>query len=189
MGVVVSVAVAAAIVRWVVGHPLLVHTQGMAPGVLRGDTLWVSQSEPGLGDVVQVDLGGSYGLYRIVGMGGQVVEIKDKRLLVDGESVDSAVANTVRVESEACTAEFVPGVRAEINGRSFDFVPGGNDFRARIKTGTYFVLGDNRIEAADSRTWGAVEAAQIQGVATRVIWSLSPCFSTVRWRRIWKSIE
>ena len=189
VGVVVAVSVLAVVVRWVVGHPLTVRTQGMAPGVLRGDTLWISQSDPQAGDVVQVDLGGAFGLYRIVGVDGQVVEVKDKKLFIDGVRVDGSVATTAVMENHSCVLESVPGVRATLNGRAFDFVPGGEDFRVQVKPGTVFVLGDNRSEAADSRLWGAVPMAQIHGVATRVIWSLSPCFSAVRWHRIWNSIE
>lgn len=161
----------------------------MAPGVLRGDTIWISQSEPQAGDVVQVDLGAAFGLYRIVGVEGQVVEIKDKKLMVDGALVDGSVATTAVLEDQGCALESVPGVRASLNGRTFDFVPGGEDFRVQVQPGAVFLLGDNRREAADSRLWGAVSKAQIHGVATRVIWSLSPCFSAVRWRRIWNLIE
>lgn len=40
-----------------------------------------------------------------------------------------------------------------------------------IPAGTYYVLGDNREESIDSRTWGPIPAASVVGRARMVVWS------------------
>ena len=180
---------AAAVLRWVIGHPLTVHTQAMAPTVQQGETVWVAQRSARLGDVVQVDLGGGYGLYRVVATGGQRVDIENRALFVDGVRTDASQASTVRLMGQACEAVDVPVVRANLEGHDFGFVPGGEDVSVTVPPSMVYLLGDNRGAAGDSRTWGAVPETALEGVATRVLWSWAPCISRVRWRRIWNSIE
>ena len=180
---------AAALLRWVIGHPLTVHTQAMAPTVQRGETVWVAQRNAEAGDVVQVDLGGGYGLYRVVATGGQRVEIKGRVLFIDGARTDVGQASTVRLMRDTCQTVDVPVVRSVLGAHAFGFVPGGDDVSVTVPPATLYLLGDNRGEAGDSRTWGAVPRTAVEGVATRILWSWAPCIPSVRWRRIWNSIE
>ncbi len=50
-----------------------------------------------------------------------------------------------------------------------------------------FVMGDNRQNSSDSRTWGAVPADSIKGVAFRIWWS--SWRDGVRWDRVGKDIH
>jgi signal peptidase I len=176
-------------VRWFAGHPLTVRTDAMFPTVMRGEVVWVARKGAVAGDVVQVDLGGDYGLYRIAGTSTQVVELKGRRLRIDGARAGLGQARTVEFEASDCRVEQVPAVTARIAEHTFEFVPGGADMRASVPKGEVFLLGDHRSVAGDSRAWGALTDASVQGVASRVLWSWDSCKSAVRWLRLWKSIE
>jgi len=177
------------VVRWCAGHPLTMRTDAMFPTVFRGEILWIAQKEPSVGDVVQVDLGGEYGLYRIAASQGQTIELKEKKLYIDGTRAGLGPARTVQAPKVDCEFAHVPAVTARIAGRTFEFLPGGGDARALVPDGSFFLLGDHRSLAGDSRAWGPLVETSIQGVATRVLWSWDACKSAVRWHRLWNSIE
>lgn len=179
----------ACVVRWTTGHPLTVRSTAMTPTVLTGETVWVSQRVPVSGDVVQVNLGAAYGLYRIVGVGGQVVDIKEKKVSVDGVFVEDSVARTALFSDDQCRSLNVPAVQATLGDHVFEVVPGGDDMTIVVPKDGVFLLGDNRQTAGDSRAWGPISVDAVEGVATRVLWSSDECISSVRWHRIWNSIE
>ena len=181
--------VVACVVRWTTGHPLTVRSTAMSPTVLSGETVWVSRREPVSGDVVQVNLGAAYGLYRIVGVGGQAVEIKGKKTYVDGVLLEGSVAQTTLASDDHCRSVSVPTVQATLGDRVFQVVPGGDDVAIVVPENGLFLIGDHRQASGDSRTWGPISVDAVEGVATRVLWSSDECISSVRWRRIWKSIE
>jgi signal peptidase I len=52
----------------------------------------------------------------------------------------------------------------------------------------YFVMGDNRDRAYDSRFWGFVDKAKIKGTVKQIYWSWDRNGSIVRWNRIGKKI-
>ncbi len=99
---------------------------------------------------------------RCVGLPGDVVEIRDKVVFVNGQAVDDA-GYTYRTDER-------------VYPRSL-FLPEG--FRQRDNFGPYsvpakhyFFLGDNRDESNDSRFWGPVPATHVKGRALMVYWSL-----------------
>ncbi len=82
-----------------------------------------------------------YYIKRIVGLPGETVEIRDGRLRIDGEEPDGDFGNSL-IENAGRAAE--PVCLAE---------------------GTYFVLGDNRNDSADSRDYdiGDIRSEDIIG--------------------------
>ncbi len=77
---------------------------------------------------------------RVIGMPGETVEMRDGYVYVDGTRLDE------------------PYVLAE-NRDGFTMSP------RRIPEGHYFMLGDNRDESRDSRSWGTVPRSLIKGRA------------------------
>lgn len=89
---------------------------------------------------------------RVVGVGGDIVEIRAKHLFVNGKEVTEPYA--VHVDSTTYPKlSFLPEPY-----RSRDhFGP------LRLQPRTFFVLGDNRDQSSDSRYWGAVPQENVRG--------------------------
>lgn len=108
---------------------------------------------------------------RVVAVGGDTVEIRDKQLIVNGNVVKEEYINnndeTMYPASTNPRDQFGPVI-----------VP--ND--------SYFVMGDNRDHSLDSRFWGFVEKKKIKGTVKSIYWSWDRNTSSVRWNRIGKKI-
>jgi signal peptidase I len=113
---------------------------------------------------------------RIVGIPGDVVQIRNKTVYVNG----------VPVPDQEYTQRVDPGIiDGSINPRD-NFGP------VTVPEHAYFVMGDNRDQSLDSRFWGFVREDKIKGRALRIYWSWSgqgPWWEWVRWERIGKAIR
>ena len=91
---------------------------------------------------------GSAGTYvkRIIGLPGQTVTLEHGFVSVNGRPLDESSY----VES--------PAQRGDQSGRW------------RVPTGRYFVLGDNRNDSCDSRTWGPVARSRLIGPVVATYW-------------------
>jgi signal peptidase I len=102
-------------------------------------------------------------LKRVVGLPGETVAIRNKRVFVDGRLLDEPY--TFHSDDRVWPDDpSVPGDRR----RRDQLAPTG------VPAGSYFVMGDNRDDSNDSRYWGAVPAGHIEGRALFVYWSLRP---------------
>ena len=99
---------------------------------------------------------------RAVAFGGETVEIRAKRLFVDGVERDEPYV--VHRDPALLTGTVVP---ASLRGR--DEMP-----PRTLPAGTFFALGDNRDESRDSRGWGPVARRLVRGRALFVYWSVRP---------------
>lgn len=109
---------------------------------------------------------------RVIGVGGDVVEIKDKKVLVNGEAVD---ASFTRHSSRR-------------------IIPAGGDPRdnfgpVTVPDGKVLVLGDNRDDSHDSRYWGFVDNDVIKGKAIIIYWSWDGDKGGPRLSRIGRGIK
>ena len=113
---------------------------------------------------------------RIIGLPGDVVEIKRKIVYINGTAL----------EDKGYTQRVDPGViDPHINPRD-NFGP------VTVPPASYFVIGDHRYPRLDSRFWGFVSADKIKGKAFRIYWSWSGADSIsrwVRWERIGQAIR
>lgn len=106
---------------------------------------------------------------RIIGLPGDTVEIRDKKVYVNGQL-------------------FV--VPEEIY-KDGTLLPGGRDNMPPIKVPAehYFMMGDNRDRSYDSRFWGFATNAEIKGLAFIKYWSWDSDRIRPRWDRIGRLIE
>jgi signal peptidase I len=180
---------------WAYG-PLGVYvfsSSSMTPTFREGDIIAVRGAKgichgltPRVGDVVayrKPDASAVY-IHRVVAGPGSTVQMRDGRLFVDDRPVitrdlgplDPKLAATQRLASadSRLLLETLPnGVRYPIIDLT---VSGPLDSTPvyRVLPGTWFIMGDNRDNAADSRADGAVPTSLICGVADRIVWSSDP---------------
>jgi signal peptidase I len=102
-------------------------------------------------------------LKRVVGLPGESVAIRDKRVFIDGRLLDEPYAFHAddRVWPDDPS---IPEDRRRRDQRA----------PAAVPPDAYFVMGDNRDDSSDSRYWGAVPARHIEGRPVFVYWSLVP---------------
>jgi signal peptidase I len=155
-----------------------IPARSMEPTLLVGDRILVdrrpSARTPSPGDVVVFKFPKDETkdfIKRVVAVGGDTVEIRDKNLYVNEQLVKGAAA--VYQEAEVLPASFGPRDNLE---------------PITVPDGSFFVMGDNRDRSFDSRFWGFVQKEQIKGTATQIYWSWDRKTSSVRWDRIGKAL-
>jgi signal peptidase I len=151
----------------------------MEPTVLIGDCVLVDRRaearNPARGDIIvfedPVDHKKDF-LKRVVAVGGDTVEIRDKELWLNGKK--STEPNVIHNDSKV-----FPGSRN----------PRDNFAAVTVPQGAYFVLGDNRDNSYDSRFFGFVKKAMVKGTARIIYWSWDRKNDAVRWSRIGEKLQ
>ena len=147
-------------------EPFRVPSSSMAPTIQRGDfimtdTWYFDRADPKHGDLAAFDVPGDVGvkyLMRVVGLPGDRIEIRNDVLIRNGAVIDE------------------PYVRLAGGGGG-----GLSNFGPVIvPDGSYFVLGDNRHNARDSRFIGPVGRRLLHG---RVVHRWFAYDESIRWDR------
>ena len=135
------------------------------------DTTLIPFTEPGREDVVVFkypeDPSKDF-IKRVVGVAGDVIEIKNKELYVNNER---QVGKPYVIHSDS---------------RIFsDKVTNRDNFGPFIVPDhSLFVMGDNRDNSHDSRFWGIVDLKAVKGKAFIIYWSWDKYNFGVRWNRL-----
>ncbi|MEJ2156999.1 MAG: signal peptidase I [Desulfobacteraceae bacterium] len=111
---------------------------------------------------------------RVVAVGGDKLEIRDKKVYVNGELQKSDFAKFIdpRILSG-------PARIGGIDSRRDNFGP------ITVPEGKLFMMGDNRDSSNDSRFWGFVDKSAVRGRAILIYWSWDKDKKTkVRWDRL-----
>ncbi len=171
----------------------------MEPTLLVGDYLYANKiiyrfKNPSRGDIVIFKYSGDgktdY-VKRLIATPGQIVEIINKKVLVDGKEIPLPV-----LASEGDTGPILPhypsGSHAPFAFNPFDGTTAYNrdNFGPyKVPPDSFFVMGDNRDNSFDSRFWGTVPSSLIIGKVTTTHWSWDHVNQHVRWKRIGKAIR
>lgn len=97
---------------------------------------------------------------RVIGMPGDVVEVRDKKVAVNGKELDEPYV----IHEDPQVYPLQPALPEPYRSRD-QFGP------YTVPAGQYFAMGDNRDRSSDSRYWGTVPRSMIKGRAFMVYWS------------------
>jgi signal peptidase I len=193
-----------------------VPTGSMKPTILEGDRIYVNKlaydlkvpfttrhiaewSNPNRGDIVvffsprdEMRL-----VKRVIGLPGDVVELRNNTLILNGQPV------AYRPLAEDLVRDLAGGERAthvfaaeQLGSRphavaGYPAVQALRDFGpCHVPEGHYFMMGDNRDDSFDSRFYGAVERRRIVGRATAVALSFDRSnYWAPRWHRFASALD
>lgn len=108
-----------------------------------GEQLLINPSaEPGFGDIIVFEYGGTYLIKRVIGTPGDTVMVVNGTLYVNNVRYDETYL------SEECIEKYKDST-----------------FAVEVGENEYFVMGDNRDNSHDGRSFGCISGDTITGVA------------------------
>ena len=152
-----AIAVALALLlRTFIVEPRYVPTPSMVPTIMVNDRLYVEKLTPRFGTLkrgmivtfLAPEQTGrkDYLVKRLIGLGGDIVSVTDGKLYVNGRAVDEPYLNE----------------------------PMRSDFSSyTVPQGKLFLMGDNRNQSQDSRSWGSIDESCVKGQALFIYFPFS----------------
>jgi len=145
----------------------------MKPTILAGDYVFSNMfayvlSAPKRNDIIifkfPEDLSKLF-VMRVIAIGGDTVEIRDKQVYVNGKAASSGFHTDSNIFPKATS-------------------PRDNFGPVKIPPNALFVLGDNRDQSYDSRFWGFVPLESVKAKVYFIYWSQDPKTGKIRTDRI-----
>ena len=194
----------------------VVPSGSMEPTILVGDRVLVNKlaydlkvpfttrhiaewSDPQRGDIVVFfsPKDGTRMVKRVIGLPGDTVELRNNRLVINGQTVDytsfepkipEQLSPPERAHSIFATEQLPAHSHAVM---SLNGVPAMRTFGpVHVSADHYFMMGDNRDNSFDSRYFGTVARSQIVGRTTSVVLSLDKSnYWLPRWSRTCSSLD
>jgi signal peptidase I len=190
-----SALVIALLIRTFVVEPFKIPSSSMENTLLIGDHLFVNRfiyglrvpfvksrplalRKPRRGDIVVFvppHQRGKDFIKRVIGTPGDTVEIRERRVYINGRPIDESYV-----------------VHKEVGSARNFYIPRDNMPKISVPPGSYFLLGDNRDRSEDSRYWGFVPLVDIKGKAMIIYFSWNPepkissfaLIRKIRWKRL-----
>ena len=154
-----------------------IPSASMHPNLLEGDVVFVNRlafdlkvpltdvvvahtGDPRRGDVVTFfsPQDGMRLIKRVIGLPGQTVELRNKKVYIDGKPIDEPYVHFLIPPSTAFQEITSSDVRE-------------NYGPVTVPPEQYFVMGDNRDNSEDSRYWGFLPRNNVKGKALIIYWS------------------
>jgi len=178
-------------------EPFQIPSGSMEPTLIKGDFILVNKfsygfrlpvlgtkvvemSDPERGDVMVFipPHDPRYFIKRVVGLPGDRIQYRNKRLTINGTLVDEKLIG--RYPSNAPKVSVYQEHDYPI--QQYNGIPSRGDGEWLVPQGHYFMMGDNRDNSGDSRFWGFVPDENIVGKAFAVwmhweSWTGLPSFS------------
>ena len=156
------------IVFFVINHfffaPVMVDGDSMEPTLVNGDYLLLNKfSDIERFDIVVFpppDQADTQYVKRIIGLPGDTVEYHEDVLYLNGEPTDQSFLNE-NVDEDASI--YASGDFSLLTLLGVEVVPEGQ----------YFVLGDNRLNSRDSRSFGFIDQESVLGKVSLRYWPIS----------------
>jgi signal peptidase I len=191
------------VLRSFIAEPFQIPSSSMVPTLEVGDYILVNKftyglrlpvvrtkvldlGEPERGDVMVFfppHMNDTYYIKRVIGLPGDVISYRNKRLYVNGEPVpfeQIAVVPDGRGRVQVGIAEL--GDKRHL--QQVNLLRPGRDFTVTVKPGHYFMMGDNRDNSSDSRVWGQVSERDIVGKAFAIWMHWDSLFSIPSFDRV-----
>jgi signal peptidase I len=211
-------------IRSFIIEPFRIPSSSMVPTLRIGDHIFVSKfsyglsipftkfeflslSQPKRGDVVVFLWPRDESLHyvkRIIGLPGDKIEIKDKGIWINDKAILKEPVSPERLKENILEPEnddgqyFIEKLENRPHFiRHFPNSPFGHETRNILEVvppNHYFVMGDNRDDSSDSRSWGFVPRQNIKGKAQLIWLSLDQVgawnnLKKIRWARCAQAIH
>lgn len=152
-------------IRFFIAEPFVVNGASMDPTFSTGQFLIVDRlsynfQKPARGEVIVFrypNQPSTYYIKRIIGLPNETISIKDGKIFIDNQSVSVTKDETTLINDQLASTTALDEPYVQNVHRSYD------NLVVKLGPSEYFVMGDNRSESSDSRSWGPLEDNYIIG--------------------------